>query len=189
MNKIVKLIIAITAIAAYFVVIRYIAPVRQPYFILGIALIGFIAWLFGTIAGLLIAVLLVPLTLYIYNQFSITTSYDTFFSSPAYIALEIFTVAMLGRLRKKTQILSQKEADLEEANERLVAALSGVREFGGVHSLCTSCKKILDEDGNWKRIDTYLKEKTKAEFSHGVCPDCVTAYEAPEEDKTIISIP
>ena len=96
---------------------------------------------------------------------------------------------MLGLLRKKTLILSQKEADLEKVNERLKAALSEVREFGGVHSLCTSCKKIMDEDGSWKRIDTYLKEKTKAEFSHGVCPDCVTAYENPDEEKKIITIP
>ena len=189
MNKIVKLIIAIAAIAAYFLVLRYIAPSREPYFILGIGLIGLMSWFYGITAGLVMAVLLIPVTLYIYSQFSISTSYVSFSSSPAYIALQILTATMLGRLRKKTLILSQKEADLEKSNERLKAALSEVREFGGIHSLCTSCKKILDEDGTWKRIDTYLKEKTKAEFSHGVCPDCVTAYEEPEEEKKIITVP
>ena len=189
MNKIVKSIIALVAIASYFLVLRYIAPIREPYFILGIALIGFMAWLYGMVAGLATALLLVPITLYTYAQFSITTSYVAFASSPAYILLEILTAVMLGRLRKKNRILSQKESDLVEVNERLQTALSDVRELGGVHSLCTTCKKILDDDGSWKRIDTYLKEKTKAEFSHGICPDCATEYNAQSEEKTTITVP
>ena len=120
MNKIVKLIIAIAAITSYFLVLRYIAPSREPYFIIGIGLIGLISWFYGIIAGLIIALLLIPSTLYIYSQFSISTSYVAFSSSPAYIALEIFTATMLGLLRKKMLILSQKEADLEKVNDSTV---------------------------------------------------------------------
>jgi hypothetical protein len=189
MNKIVKMIIAITAIASYFLVLRYIAPSREPYFILGIGLIGLTAWFYGIIAGFLTVLILVPCTLYIYAQFSVSTSYVSFATSPAYIALEFLTVVMLGRLRNRNLALSQKETDLAEANERLQNALSEVREFGGIHSLCTSCKNILDDDGQWKRIDTYLKEKTKAEFSHGICPDCVSEYDGQTEKKTTITVP
>jgi hypothetical protein len=189
MNKIIKLVSAIVVIASYYLVLRYLAPSREPYFILGIGVIGFMAWLYGIVVGLSTALLLIPTTLYIYSQFSVSTSYMGFASSPAYISLEILTAFMLGRLRNRDLALSQKEADLAEANERLQKALSDVREFGGIHSLCTGCKKILDEDGSWKRIDTYLKEKTKAEFSHGVCPDCVAAYDGKTEEKTTITVP
>ena len=167
---------ALAATGGYFLVLRYIAPSSEPYFILGIGLIGFMAWLYGTTAGLILAILLVPITLYIYSQFTVSTSYLSFASSPAYIALELLTAIVLGHLRAKNLILSQKETDLAAANESLQVALSHVREFGGIHSLCTTCKKILDDDGSWKKIDTYLKEKTKAEFSHGICPDCAEDY-------------
>jgi hypothetical protein len=176
MNRYVKIIVAIAAISGYFLILNYIAPSHEPYFILGIGLIGFIAWLYGTTAGLVLAMLMVPVTHHIYNQFTVSTSYLSFASSPAYIALELLTAVVLGRLRITTLTLSQKETALATANESLQAALSQVREFGGIHSLCTTCKKILDDDGTWKQVDTYLKEKTKAEFSHCICPDCAKDY-------------
>jgi len=176
MNRYVKLIIAVAASGGYFLLLRYVAPSRDPYFILGIGLIGYMAWLYGIMIGLTTALLLIPGTLYIYDQFAVSTSYMGFASSPAYITLEIFTAVATGYLRNKTILLTKKETLLSEANENLQKALSGVREFGGIHSLCTSCKSILDDDGSWQKIDTYLKEKTKAEFSHGICPDCAKEY-------------
>lgn len=176
MNKYIKLAAAIASTMGYLLVLRYLAPSREPYFILGIGLIGYIAWLYGVAAGLALTLFLTPLTLYIYDQFEVSISYDGFAYSPAYIALEILVAATMGRLRSKTALLSKKGTMLTEANESLQKALSEVREFGGIHSLCTSCKNILDDDGEWKPIDMYLKEKTKVEFSHGICPNCATEY-------------
>lgn len=176
MNRYVKFMTAAAAIAAYVLVLRYVAPSREPYFVLGIGLIGYMAWLYGTLAGLATALLLIPATLHIYSQFEVSTSYMGFASSPAYIAIEILAAGMLGYLRNKIISLSRKEASLEEANEGLQTALAGVQEIGGILSLCTSCKKIKADNGDWKQIDTYLMEKTKAEFSHGICPDCAGEY-------------
>ena len=174
MNKFVKIITATAAIGGYFLILRFVAPSHEPYFIIGIALIGLIAWLYGVVAGLTSALLLIPATHYIYNQFEISTSY--FSSSPAYIAVEVLAAVMLGRLRQTNIKLSQKESILAEANERLQGALLQVRELGGIHCLCSSCKKILSDQGDWLEIDRYLKEKTKVEFSHGICPDCAAEY-------------
>lgn len=179
MNKYVKLIVAIAAIGGYILILRYVAPSREPYFFLGIALIGYVAWLYGIASGLLTALLLVPATSYIYSQFEVSTSYMSFASSPAYIALQVLTVVTLGYLRNKTAQLSKKEITLTDANESLQRALAQVKEIGGIHSLCTVCKSILDDDGSWTKIDTYLKEKTKVEFSHGMCPDCANEYGIP----------
>lgn len=176
MNKYVKLIIAVATSAGYILFLRYIAPSREPYFIIGIGLIGYIAWLYGMLAGLTLGVAMIPITLYVYSQFAVSTSYVAFASSPAYIALEILAAVALGRLRTKNLQLSNKEAALAAANGNLQAVLAQVKELGGVHSLCTSCKKIQDDDGAWKRIDTYLLEKTKAEFSHGMCPGCAQEF-------------
>jgi len=184
MNKYVKLIVAITATVGYALVLRYVAPSREPYFFLGIALIGYVAWLYGKIAGLVIGALLVPATAYIYEQFEVSTSYMSIASSPAYIALGVLAAVMLGCLRNKNMILSKKETALEETNEHLQTALSQVREMGGIHSFCSVCKSILDDDGSWIKIDTYLKEKTKAEFSHGMCPDCAKEYGIPTDPES-----
>lgn len=179
MNKYVKVIVALAAIAGYYLLLRYIASTRDPYFILGIGVIGYVAWLYGVAAGLTIALFLTPLTFYIYNQFEVAISYEAFAYSPAYIALQILAAAALGRLHNKTLMLSNKETTLMEVNTNLQNALSKVREMGGIHSLCTSCKSILDDDGTWTKIDYYLKEKTKAEFSHGICPECAEKFEVP----------
>ncbi|MEN8254541.1 MAG: hypothetical protein ABFR33_03635 [Verrucomicrobiota bacterium] len=184
MNKYVKLIVAIAAIGGYALVLRYVAPSREPYFFLGIALIGYMAWLYGIATGLLTALLLVPATSYIYNQFGVSTSYMASAGSPAYIAVEVLTAVALGVLRKKIDRLSKRETMLAEANEKLQKALAQVKEIGGIHSLCTVCKSILDDDGSWTKIDIYLKEKTKAEFSHGMCPDCAKEYGIPPKPKS-----
>jgi hypothetical protein len=38
--------------------------------------------------------------------------------------------------------------------------------------VCASCKKIGDEEGNWRPIESYVYERSEAEFSHGICPEC-----------------
>ena len=38
--------------------------------------------------------------------------------------------------------------------------------------MCAWCKKIRDDDGHWSQIEVYVKDRTHAEFTHGICPDC-----------------
>lgn len=42
----------------------------------------------------------------------------------------------------------------------------------GLLSICANCKKIRDEKGNWRQIESYICERSEAEFSHSVCPEC-----------------
>jgi hypothetical protein len=42
----------------------------------------------------------------------------------------------------------------------------------GILPVCASCKKIRDEAGNWQHIESYIRERSAAEFSHGICPEC-----------------
>jgi hypothetical protein len=184
MDRLIKVILSAASIAGYYVILRYVAPSHDPYFVLGIGVIGFMAWLHGMAAGLIAALLLMPLTLYVYSQFDVAFSYNTFAYSPAYIALQILAAVSLGRLGRSTVLVAQKEQALRKANETLQATLSQVREMGGIHSLCTSCKSIQDDDGSWTKIDTYLKQKTKAQFSHGICPECAKEFGSPSVSGT-----
>ncbi|MGB3225851.1 MAG: hypothetical protein WBB23_23890, partial [Desulforhopalus sp.] len=38
--------------------------------------------------------------------------------------------------------------------------------------ICSSCKKIRDEQGKWQQIETYIHNRSGTRFSHGLCPNC-----------------
>jgi hypothetical protein len=68
--------------------------------------------------------------------------------------------------------IETKQNALEEANRRLEKALGDVRELSGLLPICSSCRKIRDDQGYWSQIETYIRKHTKADFSHGLCPGC-----------------
>jgi len=61
---------------------------------------------------------------------------------------------------------------LDEERRRLQQALDEVRTLRGIVPICANCKKIRDDKGFWNQVEKYVSERTEAEFSHGVCPDC-----------------
>jgi PAS domain S-box-containing protein len=65
---------------------------------------------------------------------------------------------------------------MEQEQERLVLelenALATIKTLRGMLPICASCKKIRDEKGAWKEIESYIGERTDAQFSHGMCPEC-----------------
>lgn len=66
---------------------------------------------------------------------------------------------------------------LQKENEGLIgdlrAALAEVRTLSGLLPMCSGCKKIRDDKGYWNRLEDYISEHTDADFSHGICPDCM----------------
>lgn len=55
----------------------------------------------------------------------------------------------------------------------LEAAREKVKVLQGLLPICASCKKIRDDRGLWQPLETYIAEKSEADFTHGVCPDCM----------------
>lgn len=43
----------------------------------------------------------------------------------------------------------------------------------GFIPICSSCKSVRDDEGAWERIEQYVESRSKALFSHTVCPDCM----------------
>jgi PAS domain S-box-containing protein len=65
------------------------------------------------------------------------------------------------------------EADRERTIQELKAALAQVRTLSGLLPICASCKKIRDDQGYWTQIECYIRDHSMADFSHGLCPECV----------------
>jgi hypothetical protein len=42
--------------------------------------------------------------------------------------------------------------------------------------ICTSCKKIRDDNGSWNHKKAYIREHYHAEFIDGTCPECAKIF-------------
>jgi signal transduction histidine kinase len=72
--------------------------------------------------------------------------------------------------------LRQHQEQLEnlvaERTVNLESALAEVKRLSGLLPICASCKKI--KSGNsWQQIEIYIRDHSDADFSHGICPECI----------------
>lgn len=51
-------------------------------------------------------------------------------------------------------------------------ALREVKTLQGLLPICANCKNIRDEQGLWRRIESYISERADVDFTHGVCEEC-----------------
>jgi hypothetical protein len=57
-------------------------------------------------------------------------------------------------------------------------SLQHIRKLEGLVPICANCKRIRNEGANpfeqtsWTSIEKYIGDRTDAEFTHGLCPDC-----------------
>ncbi len=77
----------------------------------------------------------------------------------------------------------QTEAERDQLIQDLQQALTKVKSLSGLLPICAWCKKIRDDQGYWKRVESYVQEHSEATFTHGMCPDCLKKY-YPELDET-----
>ena len=105
------------------------------------------------------------------------------FAGTAIAILLIFNVRLKKAVEQRTLELSQANAELErhqehleelveERTQDLQVALREVKTLSGLLPICSSCKKIRDEQGEWVRVEKYISTRSEAEFSHSICPEC-----------------
>jgi hypothetical protein len=63
-----------------------------------------------------------------------------------------------------------------DARQRAEAALGELRTLRGIIRVCSYCRKVHNEDGAWQQIEAYVRARSHAEFSHGICPDCAETH-------------
>jgi hypothetical protein len=71
---------------------------------------------------------------------------------------------------------TREKLRLEEEKAQLAAQLreaeADIHTLEGLIPICSYCKKIRDDTGYWDRVESFLKARTKADFTHGICPEC-----------------
>ncbi len=65
------------------------------------------------------------------------------------------------------------EAERERLIHELQEAVADINTLSGLVPICSNCKKIRDDTGYWTQLEAFIQERSKARFSHGICPDCM----------------
>jgi|Deesub1362A_J573_1020465.scaffolds.fasta_scaffold00004_308 transcriptional regulator with PAS, ATPase and Fis domain len=62
---------------------------------------------------------------------------------------------------------------VEERTAKLKEALENVKTLKGLLPICAWCKKIRNDKGYWDQIEDYIRKHSDADFTHGICPECM----------------
>ncbi|MCS6969679.1 MAG: nuclear transport factor 2 family protein [Planctomycetota bacterium] len=98
----------------------------------------------------------------------------------AHGADESFPVRELEeRNRVLQRLVDERTAQLVRVNEQLRAInhelqqrVAEIRVLTGLLPICSGCKKIRDDGGQWQPLESYISARSEARFSHGLCPAC-----------------
>jgi hypothetical protein len=80
--------------------------------------------------------------------------------------------AMVVALERNEKLLRNKIDELEQA-------LGHIKKLEGILPICANCKRIRISDADprdkqsWMKIENYLSDRTDAQFSHSICPECM----------------
>lgn len=66
----------------------------------------------------------------------------------------------------------RQEREREELIKELQAAMNQVKTLTGLLPICARCKRIRDDHGRWNQIEVYIRDRSQATFTHGICPQC-----------------
>ena len=88
-------------------------------------------------------------------------------------------VAMVWRRAQLQRSVSESWRREHEAVDReRVARLEAERALEELHTLrgiipiCSHCRQVRTDAGEWQQIEQYVHEHSAAQFSHGICPAC-----------------
>ncbi len=90
-----------------------------------------------------------------------------------YITKPFYPAAIKARVKNHIT-LRKTILEMDLIIYKLKGALNEIKTLSGLIPICANCKKIRDDQGYWLQLEQYIKERSSAEFSHSICPDCVS---------------
>lgn len=94
--------------------------------------------------------------------------------------LTVTTVCLTPECRVLVALRDASErikAEKEKILQELQIALENIKTLRGLLPICAYCKKIRNDQGYWEQVETYIKSHSLADFTHGICPDCMKKLE------------
>ncbi len=159
--------IILLAVAA----LDYMTGYELGFFVFYFLPISFAAWRLGLFSALITAILsamiwfwMDALTGQVYRN-NIIAVWNTV------IRLASFIIIGWGLAWVHELLLKERQTTAE-----LRRALAEIKILEGILPICASCKKIRSEQNEWQQMEAYITAHSKAQFSHGLCPECAKRY-------------
>jgi len=90
------------------------------------------------------------------------------------------------------QRVLELQSALANRVDELQKVLDHVRKLQGILPICMHCRRIRTDQESWEGLEAYIQENSEAEFSHGLCPECLEKYypepNADEEDEGLAAL-
>ena len=89
------------------------------------------------------------------------------------VGLLAVTCLTINAYRGKRDLVDRLNEELKKRNTELEAALDEVVTLRGIIPICSSCKKVRNDDGYYEAVEQYVSRHINADFSHTICMDCL----------------
>jgi DNA-binding response OmpR family regulator len=86
-------------------------------------------------------------------------------------------VKILLDLYTNSSIIKNQKKILEKKNKKLNEVLDEIKALKGLIPICSWCKKIKTEEGEWQQVEDFVQRISIADFTHGVCPECLAGLQ------------
>jgi len=90
----------------------------------------------------------------------------------SYIIFSLVVCILLSLIVVFSLRMDKAAKERENMITELQDALAEVRKLRGIIPICASCKNVRDDKGYWNQIESYIRDHSEADFSHGICPEC-----------------
>jgi hypothetical protein len=115
------------------------------------------AWYSGRAPALFLAVLM-PLS----HLFFVRTVASQLGGTEIFVIQSIVRAVLIAFLAVWIARLAEYERALD----------TRVKQLEGLLSICSFCKKIRNDTGEWEMLERFISTHSHAQFSHGLCPSC-----------------
>lgn len=88
-------------------------------------------------------------------------------------------------IKEKNDLIKQ----LQQTNAQLQKTLAETKTLRGIIPICMICKQIRDDEGFWEQVEVYVHKHSEADFSHGICPNCLKERYPEIYKKKLLSAP
>jgi hypothetical protein len=148
--------------------IDYVTGYEFGFFVFYFVPIAIAAWKVGSTSSYLVSIL--SSIIWFLSDIYSSHPYSSVFFAIWNTAIRLLSFLIIAYTMSKIRFLLTEERKL---SKDLRDALVQIKTLSGLIPICASCKKIRDDKGYWNQLETYIQEHSEAEFSHGICPDCM----------------
>lgn len=91
--------------------------------------------------------------------------------------------------KQSIKVKNELIKELQKTNSQLQKALAETKTLRGIIPICMICKQIRNDKGFWEQVEVYVHNHTEADFSHGICPNCLQEKFPKVYKKKLLSAP